>query len=60
MKAEVTTPHFTYVQPLMRYGAPTFIIKFLGVQDKVYDEPWPITALVCGRESLSQFAWKIS
>ena len=36
IKAEVTTPHITYVQPLMRYGAPTIIVKFLGLQDKVY------------------------
>ena len=47
IKAVVTTPHITscYEIPLMRYGAPTKIVKFLGLQDKVYDDARQITAL---------------
>ena len=29
----------------MRYGAPTIIVKFLGLQDKVYDDARQITAM---------------
>ena len=34
----------------MRYGAPTIIVKFLGLQDKVYDGARQITALIICHE----------
>ena len=37
--------HITYVHPLMRYGALTIIIEFLGLQDKVYDDARQIATL---------------